>query len=62
MSPMIWLVKDWGVDIYKNGELVGTIPKYNFPLLISELALSIDRASLAGREGLRADAAHPDAE
>lgn len=59
---MIWLVKDWGVDIYKDGKLVGTIPKSNFPLLISDLALSIDRASLAGREGLRADAARPDAE
>lgn len=59
---MIWIVRDCGVAIYKNRELVGIIPKANFPLLISDLALSIDRASLAGLEGSRADAAHQDAE
>jgi hypothetical protein len=48
--------------IYKDGKLVGTIPKTNFPLLISDLALSIDRASAADRAGLLAAAAHPDAE
>jgi hypothetical protein len=49
-SPMIWLVKDWGMAIYKDGKLVGTIPPKNFPLLISDLAIAIDRSSTAGRE------------
>jgi hypothetical protein len=43
-------VRDWGLDIYKDGKLVGTIPPKNFPLLISDLALSLDRSLTAGRE------------
>jgi hypothetical protein len=49
-SPTVWLVRDWGLDIYKDGKLVGTIPPKNFPLLISDLALSLDRSLTAGRE------------
>jgi hypothetical protein len=49
-SPTVWLVRDWGLDIYKDGKLVGTIPPKNFPLLISDLALSLDRPSIAGHE------------
>ena len=49
-SPTVWLVKEWGIDIYKGGKLVGTIPAKNFPLLISELALNLDRSLTAGRE------------
>lgn len=49
-SPTVWLVKEWGIDIYKDGKLVGTIPAKNFPLLISELAIAIDRSLTAGRE------------
>jgi hypothetical protein len=56
------LIKDWGMAIYKDGKLVGVIPKTNFPLLISDLALSIDCASTADRAGLHAGAAHPAAE
>jgi hypothetical protein len=49
-SPTVWLVKEWGIDIYKDGNLVGTIPAKNFPLLISELALNLDRSLTAARE------------
>jgi hypothetical protein len=61
-SPVIWLVREWGMEIYKDGKLVGVIPNTNFPLLISDLALSIDCASAADRARLLAAAAHPDAE
>ena len=40
-SPIVWLVREWGMEVYKDGKLVGLIPKSNFPLLISDLALSI---------------------
>ena len=49
-SPTVWLVRDWGLDIYKDEKLVGTIPPKNFPLLISDLAIAIDRSSTASRE------------
>ena len=49
-SPTVWLVRDWGLDIYKDGKLVGTIPPKNFPLLISDLALSLGRPSIADHE------------
>lgn len=42
-SPLIWLVRNQGIEIYKNGELIGVIPKENFPLLISDMALALDR-------------------
>jgi hypothetical protein len=38
------------MEIHKGGKLVGVIPKTNFPLLISDLAIAIDRSSTAGRE------------
>jgi hypothetical protein len=47
---MVWLIKDWGMAIYKDGKLVGVIPKANFPLLISDLALNLDRSLIADRE------------
>jgi hypothetical protein len=49
-SPTVWLVREWGLDIYKDGKLVGTIPPKNFPILISDLAIAIDRSSTASRE------------
>ena len=61
-SPMVWLVRGESMEIYKDGKLLGTIPKANFPLLISDLALSIDCASAAGHGELHAGAAHPVAE
>jgi len=42
-SPLIWLVREKGIDIYKDGVLLGTIPKRHFPLLISDMALKLDR-------------------
>jgi len=42
-SPLIWLVREQGIDIYKDGVLLGTIPKRHFPLLISDMALKLDR-------------------
>jgi hypothetical protein len=42
-SPLIWLVRNDGIEIYKNGKLIGVIPKENFPLLISDMALALDR-------------------
>ncbi len=38
------------MEIHKGGKLVGVIPKTNFPLLISDLALSLDRSLIADRE------------
>jgi hypothetical protein len=49
-SPTVWLVREWGLDIYKDGKLVGTIPPKNFPILISDLALNLDRSLTAARE------------
>jgi hypothetical protein len=42
-SPLIWLVREQGIDIYKDGVLLGIIPKRHFPLLISDMALKLDR-------------------
>lgn len=49
-SPMIWMVRKWGMEIYKDGKLVGTVPTKNFPLLISDLATAIDHSSTATRD------------
>jgi len=42
-SPLIWLVREQGIDIYKDGVLLGSISKRHFPLLISDMALKLDR-------------------
>lgn len=60
-SPMIWLVRKWGMEIYKDGKLVGTVPTKNFPLLISDLANALWSVQAEGHEGSHAAAAHPDA-
>ena len=41
-SPLIWLVRESGINIYKDGVLLGIIPKQHFPLLISDMALMLD--------------------
>ena len=48
-SLMVWLVRDHGLDIYKDGKLVGTVPVSSFPLLISDLAIAIAYSSTASR-------------
>jgi len=42
-SPLIWLVSESGISIYKDRVLLGVIPKQHFPLLISDMALALDR-------------------
>ena len=42
-SPLIWLVRNDGIEIYRNGELLGVIPKRNFLLLIKDMAELLDR-------------------
>lgn len=42
-SPLIWLVNESGISIYKDRVLLGVIPKQHFPLLISDMALALDR-------------------
>jgi hypothetical protein len=42
-SRLIWLVRNDGIYIYKEGVLLGLIPKQHFPLLISDMALALDR-------------------
>ena len=42
-SPLIWLVRNEGIEIYRNGELLGVIPKRNFLLLIRDMAQHLDR-------------------
>lgn len=61
-SPMIWLVRDNGMEIYKDGKLVGIIPTKKFPLLISDLSTALWIEQAGGHAGSRADAVRPDAE
>jgi hypothetical protein len=42
-SPLIWLVRNDGIEIYRNGEFLGVIPKRNFLLLIKDMAELLDR-------------------
>ena len=41
-SPLVWIVRQHGLFIYKDAELIGIIPTKNFPLLISDMALKLD--------------------
>jgi hypothetical protein len=42
-KKIIWVPKESeGIEIYKDGSLVGIIPHRNLPLLISDAALLID--------------------
>jgi hypothetical protein len=65
---VLWFARENGIEIYKDGGLVGVIPHHQLPLLICDAARLIDYACVIpepslseGHEGLPADAAHPDA-